>query len=260
MGRLPGRASAACGVFAMLAALALGAAACGNAPDDPPQPPAAPAPAAAPGTGEVAGRLARRPGAATPIVTLEPHAPVDVPLPAGPAEMDQYGRTFIPRLLVVREGQTVRFKNSENELHNVNVTDESGVTIFNVGMPILGGTFDHRFERAGDYAVRCNVHQEMAATISVTSSPFAAVGRSGGAVHPVRRAVRRLRPGGAARDRARGARRRGRGAADRDRRTGVGAVERAQTPQGAHSAPRRERRGAMGSPQADAGGSGQSPV
>ena len=31
-------------------------------------------------------------------------------------------------------------------------------------------------------------------------------------------------------------------------------------PQGAHGAPRRERRGAMGSPQADAGGSGRSPV
>ena len=175
MGRFLRRARAARGVLAALGALQLGAGGCGNAPVDPPQPSAEQAPAAAPGTGEVAGRLERRPGAATPIVTLEPHAPVEVPLPAGPAEMDQYGRTFIPRLLVVREGQTVRFKNSENELHNVNVTDESGVTIFNVGMPILGGTFDHRFEHAGDYAVRCNVHQEMAATISVTSSPFAAV-------------------------------------------------------------------------------------
>ncbi len=34
----------------------------------------------------------------------------------------------------------------------------------------------------------------------------------------------------------------------------------AQTPQGAHSAPRRQRRGAAGSPQAGAGGSGRSPV
>ncbi len=169
------RARAACGVLAVPGVLSLGPGGCTNAPADPPQPAAHQTPPTAPGTSEVAGRLARRPGAATPIVTLEPHAPVDVPLPAEPAEMDQYGRTFIPRLLVVREGQVVRFKNSENELHNVNVTDDSGVTIFNVGMPILGGTFDHRFERAGDYAVRCNVHQEMAATISVTSSPFAAV-------------------------------------------------------------------------------------
>ena len=175
MGRFRRRARAVCGVFAMLGALPLAAGACGKAPTDSPLPPAEQAPTAPPGTGEVAGLLERRPGAATPIVTLEPHAPLDVPLPAGPADMDQYGRTFIPRLLVVRAGQTVRFRNSENELHNVNVTDEHGVTIFNVGMPILGGTFDHRFDRVGDYAVRCNVHQEMAATISVTSSPFAAV-------------------------------------------------------------------------------------
>ena len=175
MGRFLRRASAACGMFLMPGALLLGTVACRGAPADLPQPSAEQAPPAAPGTGEVAGRLARRPGGATPIVTLEPHAPLDIPLPAELPEMDQYGRTFIPRLLVVREGQTVRFRNSENELHNVNVTDEGGVTIFNVGMPILGGTFDHRFDRAGDYAVRCNVHQEMAATITVTSSPFAAV-------------------------------------------------------------------------------------
>ncbi|MDE2905670.1 MAG: dihydropteroate synthase, partial [Acidobacteriota bacterium] len=37
-------------------------------------------------------------------------------------------------------------------------------------------------------------------------------------------------------------------------------AEQEQPAQGAHSAPRRQRRGAMGSPQADAGGSGQGPV
>ena len=116
-----------------------------------------------------------RPGAPTAVVTLDPRAPLDVPLPAEPAEMDQYGRAFVPRLVVVREGQTVRFKNSENELHNVNVIDEADETLFNVGMPILGGTFDHVFELAGDYRVRCNVHQEMAATVRVTASPFVAI-------------------------------------------------------------------------------------
>ncbi len=34
----------------------------------------------------------------------------------------------------------------------------------------------------------------------------------------------------------------------------------AQPAQGAHGAPRRERRGAQGSPQADAGGLGRSPI
>ena len=127
------------------------------------------------GTGDVVGQVARPPGTAIPIIMLEPRIELEVPVPNEPAEIDQYGRAFVPQLIIVREGQVVRFRNSEYELHNVNVMDEQGVTIFNVGMPILGGTYDHSFDRAGDYAVACNVHQEMAALIVVTSTPFATV-------------------------------------------------------------------------------------
>ena len=168
---LPSRRRAA---FVLVLAGLLALAACGGEPSRLPDTPDPASPPAAQGASEVSGRLEQRPGAPTAVVTLDPRAPLDVPLPAEPAEMDQYGRAFIPRLVVVREGQTVRFKNSENELHNVNVVDEAGETLFNVGMPILGGTFKHVFERAGDYRVRCNVHQGMAATVRVTASPFIA--------------------------------------------------------------------------------------
>lgn len=127
------------------------------------------------GMSQVIGRVEQAPGAAASIVILESHEPLEIPVPNDPVEMDQYGRAFFPQLIVVREGQTVRFKNSENELHNVNVIDGLGSMIFNIGMPILGGAYDHTFEHAGDYAVACNVHQEMAATIVVTPSPFAVV-------------------------------------------------------------------------------------
>ena len=50
---------------------------------------------------------------------------VDVPIPNDPAVMDQFGREFIPRLLVAREGQAVLFKNSEDELHTVHVQDDA---------------------------------------------------------------------------------------------------------------------------------------
>ena len=172
MRNLPSRRRAA--VVPVLAGL-LALAACGSESSDPPVPPPAAPPPAAPGTSEISGRLEVRPGAPTAVVMLDPHVALDVPLPADPAEMDQYGRAFMPRLVVVREGQAVRFKNSENELHNVHVVDEAGETLFNVGMPILGGTYDHVFERAGDYRVGCNVHQEMAATVRVTASPFVAI-------------------------------------------------------------------------------------
>jgi hypothetical protein len=98
-----------------------------------------------------------------------------MPLPEEPGEIDQYGRAFIPRLVVIRAGQAVRFSNSEDELHNVHVKDEVGESLANVGMPILGGTFDQVFDRAGDYSVSCNVHPEMAAQVVVTDSPFATI-------------------------------------------------------------------------------------
>ena len=126
-------------------------------------------------TSRLIGRTVPVVGVPPAIIMLRPHAALQISLPSEPAEMDQYGRAFFPQLLVVRENQTVRFKNSENELHNVNVTDGSGATIFNIGMPILGGMHDHVFEQSGRYAVRCNVHQEMAATIFVTASPFAGI-------------------------------------------------------------------------------------
>ena len=125
--------------------------------------------------GQLVGRVSQRPGGPASIIMLEPHVTSDIPVPDEPVVMDQYGRAFVPRLLLVREGQTVRFKNSEDELHNVNVVDDGGATLFNVGMPILGGTYEHTFDHAGDYKVACNVHQEMAALIVVTSSPFAVI-------------------------------------------------------------------------------------
>ena len=169
MRKPPSGAGAAC-VLVLAGAIA---AACGGAVPTVADVPA-PEPAAA-GTSEVTGRMQPRGGGPMAVVTLDPHAPLEVPLPAEPAEMDQYGRAFIPRLVVVREGQTVRFINSENDLHNVHVIDERGESLFNVGMPIVGGTYEHVFERAGDYRVGCNIHQQMSATVRVTASPFIAV-------------------------------------------------------------------------------------
>src|SRR5918994_3313623 len=78
-------------------------------------PPAATASAAAPVTSsEVTGTVPRN-----AIVTLLPAEPV--PMPAGPAVMDQYSKTFVPNVLYVRVGQPVEFRNSEDIPHNVTV-------------------------------------------------------------------------------------------------------------------------------------------
>ena len=128
------------------------------------------------------GRLAEVVGQAPPatqgapsVVILEPQAAVDVPVPIEPVIMDQFGRAFVPRLIVVREGQPVRFKNSEDDLHTVHVQDSDGESLFNVAMPIQGGEHNYTFDDSGDYAVSCNAHQEMHATILVVQAPYAVV-------------------------------------------------------------------------------------
>ena len=115
------------------------------------------------------------------VIILEPQAPTDFPVPTEPQVLDQYGRAFFPTVLLVREGQPVEFRNSEPEPHNVHVADTStGSTLINVGMPFVGGSFDHTFERAGAYAVSCDIHPGMTAVILVTSTPYAVVASKDG--------------------------------------------------------------------------------
>lgn len=168
------------GIVPLVTATVLASAGCGSGPaPDPPLELDAVSPATVvdrgAGSGAVVG-TAPIPSQGSPsVVILYPHTPTDVPVPTEPAEMDQLGRAFIPRLLIVRQGQPVLFINSEDDLHTVHVKDERGTSLFNVAMPYLGGLHDHLFEAAGDYAVSCEAHQEMSATILVLTTPYAVV-------------------------------------------------------------------------------------
>lgn len=109
------------------------------------------------------------------VVVLQPEGPVEVPPPADAAVMDQSGNDFHPKILLVRLGQPVDFRNSEDVLHNVHVVDaESRKTVFNVGTPVVG-SYRYTFKTEGAYDVSCEIHPSMAAFVFVTSSPYAAV-------------------------------------------------------------------------------------
>ncbi len=156
-------------------ALALVTSGCSTEPPAPTPPPER-APAEAAAGQPVTGKAPPATGGFPSVVILEPQTPGDFPVPTEPVLMDQYGRTFFPSLLLVREGQPVHFQNSEDELHNVHVVDtRTGSSVLNVAMPILGGSYYHTFEQAGTYDVSCNVHPDMAATLLVTSTPYAVV-------------------------------------------------------------------------------------
>ena len=158
----------------------LAAVACSDIPVDMPSVADAPVPAPGSGGGAVIGTVPPVAAGFRSVVILDPFDRLEVPLPDEPAIMDQFGRAFVPPVLAVRAGQTVKFENSEDDLHTVRAHDASGTMLFNVAMPLLGGTYEYVFDEAGDYDISCDVHQEMAARIVVTGSPFAMVANRDG--------------------------------------------------------------------------------
>ena len=112
-------------------------------------------------------------GVVVSIVLFDPHAEIEVPLPDQLPVMDQYGRAFNPGFLLVHKGQTVRFTNSEDDLHTVHVRNSDGESVFNVAT-LQGGSYEFTFDRVGEYDVECNTHTEMFADILVVDTPYAA--------------------------------------------------------------------------------------
>ena len=167
------------GLRRVLAAAAIVVSACAK-PE--PAKPAAPPPSSPPdsSTGVVKGKVPLPTPGATIIVVLEPKDERSFPPQTEKPVMDQVGLTFGPPLLFVRTGQPVEFRNSDDTLHNVHVSDEdTREGAFNVAIP-TGGTYSYTFARDGFYHVGCDIHPAMSAEIVSTASPYAAVADSVG--------------------------------------------------------------------------------
>jgi plastocyanin len=142
---------------------------------EPPAAAAAPAAAPAPSTasGTVVGHGPRPTPGSQIVVVLEPKAPQAFPPQSEVPVMDQIGLTFGPELLLVRTGQPVEFRNSDDTLHNVHVShEETREPAFNVAIP-TGGTYAYTFQKDGFYRVGCDIHPAMAASVFAASTPYA---------------------------------------------------------------------------------------
>jgi plastocyanin len=111
---------------------------------------------------------------------LEPNIPHAFPPQNEVPVMDQVGLTFGPELLLVRTGQPVEFRNSDDTLHNVHVShEETREPAFNVAIP-TGGAYAYTFQRDGFYRVGCDIHPAMAASVFSASTPYATLADADG--------------------------------------------------------------------------------
>ena len=87
-------------------------------------------------------------------------------------------KAFLPRILVVPVGSTVRFPNQDPILHNV--FSISGRNSFDLGLLGKGAGKSALFRETGIVRVFCNVHHGMFGYVFVVSSPYwARVGADG---------------------------------------------------------------------------------
>ena len=124
---------------------------------------------------KLTGQISTTKSGTSTVLMLEPENKIDVPVSNEPIFMDQFSMTFIPAVLVTQLNQPVRFTNSDQELHNVRVVhNDTRETVFNVGTP-AGGHYEHVFDQTGIYAVMCDVHTAMGASIFVATTPYVSI-------------------------------------------------------------------------------------
>jgi plastocyanin len=93
-----------------------------------------------------------------------------LPLARKTAVMDQKNRMFIPHVLAVQTGTTVRFPNSDDIHHHV--YSFSPAKTFQ--LPLYKGTPAKPvlFDKSGVITLGCNIHDQMSAFILVVDTPF----------------------------------------------------------------------------------------
>jgi len=104
------------------------------------------------------------------VVYLE-NVPGEFPAPKEAGEIDQVKMTFVPHVLPVLVGTSVKFLNSDSVLHNVYTPSKAGDR-FNLGSWPKGQTKSYVFSKPGEVRLLCNVHPEMEAWVIVLANPY----------------------------------------------------------------------------------------
>lgn len=99
-------------------------------------------------------------------------------VPEKPIELDQIACRYEPHVILVPEGATVEYKNSDKITHNVHT--------FSVKNPAFnktiaaGSSDEQKLEKSEAINVKCDIHPWMSCYVYVTDTPYAAVTKEDG--------------------------------------------------------------------------------
>ena len=111
------------------------------------------------------------------VVYVDTIAGKTFPAPTAKPVIDQKGLMFVPHIVVVQQGTTVEFLNSDKVAHNVfwpSVGGNKKLT-HNLGTWPTGEKRPFKFDNPGAVPLLCNVHPEMAGYVVVSPTPYFAL-------------------------------------------------------------------------------------
>ena len=94
---------------------------------------------------------------------------VIIPAGSGVPGCEETSECYLPSLLTIETDTTVIWENNDNAAHlATSGTPDGGPDgVFDSGMIMAGGTFEHEFIDSGEFQYYCVVHPWMVATITV---------------------------------------------------------------------------------------------
>lgn len=136
--------------------------------------------AAAAQAGTLHGRISGAKGES--VVYIDAIAGKSFPAPSQHPVMDQKGLMFQPHIMVVQQGATVEFLNSDSVEHNIFWPSVNGNKKLghNLGTWPQGASRTFTFKDAGVVPLFCNVHPDMSGYIIVSPTPYYAITNAAG--------------------------------------------------------------------------------
>ena len=94
---------------------------------------------------------------------------VIIPVGVGVPGCEETSECYIPSLLTIETDTTVIWENNDNAAHLATSGTPAGGPdgVFDSGMIMAGGTFEHEFNDSGEFQYYCIVHPWMVATVTV---------------------------------------------------------------------------------------------
>jgi plastocyanin len=79
----------------------------------------------------------------------------------------QHGMVFTQSSASLARGDRIVFTNEDDVIHNIHIFGPGNDDSADLGLQKPGATLTYRFDRAGAYRVRCNIHPSVKMAVNV---------------------------------------------------------------------------------------------